>query len=109
MSSGGDLTLQVTLCETVNIPPYSELETLSSVNDFSSQVGDWLLEDSLLGSKRINATTARAIITPNSHVVVRLINPTDTPVTIYKSTRVASITKLPQVNLCGVSQSTAIP
>lgn len=101
-----DLTLQATLCETVNVPPYSELETLSSVNSFSSQVGDWLLEDSLSGSKRINATTARAIISPNSHVVVCLINPTDTPVTIYKGTRVASITKLPQVNL---SQGTAIP
>uniref|UniRef100_A0A1X7TTM9 Uncharacterized protein n=1 Tax=Amphimedon queenslandica TaxID=400682 RepID=A0A1X7TTM9_AMPQE len=102
-----DLALQATLCETVNIPPYSELETLSSVNDFSSQVGDCLLEDSL--SKRIIATTARAVITQNSHVVVCLINPTDTPVTIYKGTGVASITKLPQVNLCGVSQSTAIP
>ena len=78
------------------------------MDDFSSQVGDWLLEDSLSGSKHINATAARAIVTPNPHVVVCVINPTDTPVTIYRGTHVASIFQLPHVNLCGVSQSTTM-
>ena len=104
-----DVTLRAILCETVSIPPYSEMETLSSVDNFSHETGDWLVEDSLSTSKRVNATVARAIVTPSSQIVVRLVNPTCTPVTVYRGTRIASITRLPVVSLCGVSKITAVP
>ena len=104
-----DVTLCAILCETVSIPPYSEMETLSSVDNFSHETGDWLVEDSLSPSKRVNATVARAIVTPSSQIVVRLVNPTGTPVTVYRGTRIVTITRLPVVSLRGVSQITAVP
>ena len=96
------------LNDTVRIPPYSELETLALVNDFAHESGIWLVEDSLSTSKRLSSTVARAIVTPNHHIVVRLINPANTPATIYKGTRIASLTKLPQTHL-QASQVTTTP
>ena len=104
-----DVTLHAILCEAVSIPPYSEMETLSSVDNFSHETGDWLVEDSLSPSKRVNATVACAIVTPSSQIVVRLVNPTGTPVTVYRGTRIVTITRLPVVSLRGVSQITAVP
>ncbi|XP_019861885.1 PREDICTED: uncharacterized protein LOC109590400 [Amphimedon queenslandica] len=83
-------TLCAVLNDTVRIPPYSELETLAFVNDFACESGIWLVEDNLSTSKRLNSTVARAIVTPNNHIVVRLINLANTPATIYKGTRVTS-------------------
>ena len=82
------------MSETVTIPPYSELETLSQVHSFSHNMNTWLTEDNLSFYKRINATVARAIVTPSSSIVVRLINPTNSSVTVHKGTHIASITAL---------------
>ena len=82
------------MSETVTIPPYSELETLSQVYSFSHNMNTWLTEDNLSFYKRINATVARAIVTPSSSIVVRLINPTNSSVTVHKGTHIACITAL---------------
>ena len=83
-STNREPSLYAALCETVTIPPYSELETLSQVDSFSHNVSSWLIEDNLSSYKRINATVARAIVTPSSSIVVRLINPTNSSVTLHR-------------------------
>ena len=102
------ITLCAVLNDTVHIPPYSELETLAYANDFAGESGIWLVEDNLSTSKRLNSTVARAIVTPNNHIVVRLINLANTPATIYKGTRIASLSRLPQSHV-QVSQVTTTP
>lgn len=94
-----DVPLQAAVKETVVIPPFSELETLSMVDDFSGQCDTWLVED-MLSRKSINATVPRAIVSPNSEIVVRLINPSNT---VYKGTHTTAVTKLPYENVLTVA------
>ena len=89
-SNNRDVPLRAILCNTVIIPPFSELETLSRVDRFSSDADTWLIEDNLCSHKGITATVARAI----ANIVIRLINLTDSPVTVHKGTHIASISKL---------------
>ena len=76
------------------IPPFSELETLSRVDRFSLDADTWLIEDNLCSHTGITATVARAIVTPSPNIVIRLINLTDSPVTVHEGTHIASISKL---------------
>lgn len=41
-----------------------------------------------------NIIVARAIVIPDNHIIVRLINPTNTQATIYKDTKLASLSQL---------------
>ena len=63
-----------------------------------------LIEDNLSSYKRINATVARAIVTPSSSIVVRLINPTNSSVTVHKGTDIASITAISNEGILMASQ-----
>ena len=108
-STNREPNLYAALSETVTIPPYSELETLSQVDSFSHSMSTWLIEDNLSSYKRINATVARAIVTPSSSIVVRLINPTNSSVTVHKGTHIASITALSNEGILMASQVSNIP
>ena len=105
-SQHNDVTLRATLAATVVVPPYSEMETLSAVDNFTDKTGTWLLEDTLSSRKRTNVTVARAIIAPHPEIVVRLLNLTNAPVTIRKGTVVATITELPPDNFMTAAQVT---
>ena len=53
---------------------------------------------------------ARAVVTPNSHVVTHLINLMDTPSTLCKGTIVATLTQLPDDSVqAHVSVSSDVP
>ena len=55
----------------------------------------WLLEDHLSKTSRQVIIAARAVVIPNSHVVIRLINLMDMPSNLRKGTKVATLTQLP--------------
>ena len=46
----------------------------------------------------INVMVARAVVTPGVSVPVRVMNPTDQPVTLYKGTRIAHLTEVEEVD-----------
>ena len=81
------------LRETVVLPAYSELETLAVTSNLVRHTGTvWLLENNQ--KMNANITVTRAIVLPAEEVVVRLINPTNTPTTVYKNTKVATVSQL---------------
>ena len=59
-----------------------------------------------------NIIVARAIVIPDNHIIVRLINPTNTPATIYKNTKIASLSLLTDddqlVSVVGTAQTPPI-
>ena len=102
------------LKETIIVPAHSELETLAVAPNFVNHTGTWLLENQLFRQKKdSNIIIARAIVTPGNHIIVRLINPTNTPATIYKDTKLASLSQLTDddqllVSVVGTAQTPPI-
>ena len=102
------------LKETVIVPAHSELETLAVVPNFVNHTGTWLLENQLFHQKKdSNIIIERAIVIPGNHIIVRLINPTITPATIYKDTKLASLSQLIDddqllVSVVGTAQTPSI-
>ena len=101
--------LDAILCQTVVIPPYSELETLSRVDGSVQGTGFWLVEDNLASYSRIKATVARAVVTPNPEIVTRIINPTKSTVTIHKGTRIATVSDFSHDGVLVASQLSDTP
>ena len=72
--------------------------------------GTWLLEDHLSKTSRQGMIAARAVVTPNSHVVTHLINLMDTPSTLHKGTKIATLIQLPDDSVqAHVSVSSDVP
>ena len=89
------VTINAVLEETTTIPAQAEVEVSLRANNLDQQSGTWLLEDHLNRMSRQGAITARAVVSPSTHVVTRLLNLTDTPTTIRKGTKVATLSPLP--------------
>ena len=83
------------LKETIIVPTNSELETLAVVPNFVNHAGTWLIENQLSHQKMDSSIiVARPLVVHDNHIVVRLIKPTNTPATIYKDTKIASLSLL---------------
>ena len=76
------VTINAVLEETTTIPAQVEVEVSLRANNLDQQSGTWLLEDHLNKLSQQGAITARAVVSPSTHVVTRLVNLTDTPTTI---------------------------
>ena len=84
VASAPEAVIMVTMSDTRLVPANSELEVVGGVAS-STNGTTCLLERA--GTKVV---IARAIVNPiNGTVPVRLLNPTDNPVTIYKGTKIA--------------------
>ena len=80
---------QVTLEETLSIPPFSEIEVMAKVSEGLYQ-GTWLLEECKL--KNLPVRVARALVNPVTPTVpVRLLNLSLDTTTVFKGTKVATV------------------
>ena len=87
--------LNAVMIQTTTIPPNSEMEILTVVTGLHSQLNEiFLLEEMLPNKFTTKIAVARAIVIPSPNTVVRFINPSNDPVTIYKGTKVAVLQKL---------------
>ena len=75
--------------ETVHLPAYSEMEMMANT-PHNGEAGVWMVEEKT--GKRSPIMVARAVIEPRGgEVPVRLLNPTDQPVTLHKGTQIATL------------------
>jgi len=88
--------LFVRVAANVRLPAYSEMEILADVGDFVQENQTYILEGIEL--KTTSMMVARAIVTPGVSVPVRVMNPTDQPVNLYKGTRIAHLTEVGEVD-----------
>ena len=94
--------------ETINIPPFSELEIQVATTGSVNNSADWLLE--ALPPKD-TVMVATAVVTPhynghNTTVPLRLANLSGEVVTIYKGSRIGQITQLDDsIKIASVSQN----
>ena len=78
--------------ELLHLVPLSEIE-MTKVSGECKGGGNWLLEESR--SQRLPVRVAHAIVCPNSSTFpVRLLNPYQETVTVYKNTQLAVLEKL---------------
>ena len=89
-------TLNAILKDTIIVPGQTELEVLAVVPNSCGCTGTWLLENQLSPKAVL---VARAIVVPKSEIVIRLINPTSTSAMIYKNTKLAILSQLPDNDL----------
>ena len=83
----------------VRLPAYSEIEILADVSDFvhENQIyNNIILEGVEL--QIMNVMVAHAVVTLGVSVPIRVMNPTDQPVTLYKGTRIAHLTEVEEVD-----------
>ena len=72
------------------------MEILADVSDFVHENQMYILEGVEL--QNTNVMVARAVVTPGVSVPVRVMNPTDQPVTLYNGTRIAHLTEVEEVD-----------
>ena len=102
--------LPIRAVETIEVPPYSEMEVMATVEQPAA--GVWLLEGVAEG--RPAALTARALVTPRSgQVRVRLLNPRPERVKIYKGSKIATLEEVDepvtQIAAVGTMEQEAVP
>lgn len=78
---------RVSLVETVSIPPRHEMLTCGQINDYCHDIkGTGIIEPSDTFHKVDNAVVGRILATANENVPVRLMNPSNEVMVIYKGT-----------------------
>ena len=90
-----DHVFLVKVVDNVRVPSYSEMEIMAKVKGCTlSQGSYYVLENNLHNSEVI---VARALVTPDEFVPVRLLNPTDKPIVIYSGANVAIMSEISEV------------
>ena len=90
-----DHVFLVKVADNVRVPSYSEMEIVAKVKGCTLPQGScYVLENNLHNSEVI---IARALVTPDEFVQVRLLNPTDKPIVIYSGANVAIISEISEV------------
>ena len=76
---------------TANIEPpaYNKMELLAEVSDLTQRNQTYVLEERDMQDEGV--MVACAVVTSGESVPVRLMNPTNQPVTLYKRTRIAEL------------------
>ena len=81
--------IKVSIGETVHLLACSEMEMMANASH-TGEAGVWMVEETT--DKRSPIMVARAIVEPRGgEVPVRLLNPTDQPVTLHKGTQIATL------------------
>ena len=87
--------LFVRVTANVKIPSYSEMEILANVGDLAQSNQTYVLEDmDMLNS---DVMVAHAVIIPGESIPIRVMNPTNQPVTLYRGTRIAQLVEIEEV------------
>eukprot|EP00731_Ephydatia_muelleri_P017395 Em0010g493a len=89
--------VNVSLLETVTIPPFSEVETLANTELGEGDGGIWLLEG--LEHPNLSVLVAAAVVSPLQEdalcsVPIRMVNPLSTEVVVHKGTKIAKLEKM---------------
>ena len=89
--------VNVSLLETVTIPPFSEVETLANTELGEVDGGIWLLEG--LEHPNLSVLVAAAVVSPLQEdalcsVPIRMVNPLSTEVVVHKGTKIAKLEKM---------------
>ena len=83
------MPIQVSLTETVHLPPYSEMET-TALTSRTATNGTWLVEDKT--DKRSTVMVARAMVAPTGQSIpVRVFNPTSSAIVVHSGTHIATM------------------
>ena len=90
-----DHMFMVKVVDNVRVPSYNELEIVAKVEGCTLSQGSYcVLENNLQNSDVI---VARAMVTPDEFVPVRLLNPTNKPIVIYSGANVAIMSEISEV------------
>ena len=84
--------LSVKVAANVRIPSYSELELMADVSSGVQHDQVYVLEGIEMQSNRV--MVARAVVTAGNCVPVRVLNPTDQDIILYKGTRIAALAEV---------------
>ena len=89
--------VNVSLLETVTIPPFSEVETLANTELGERDGGIWLLEGR--EHPNLSVLVAAAVVSPLQgdalcSVPIRMVNPLSTEVVVHKGTKIATVEKM---------------
>ena len=88
--------LFVRITANVLIPAYSEMEILADTSDSIQEDLTYILEG--VESQPSNVMVARAVVTPGVSVPVRVMNPTDQLVTLYRGAKIAYLSEVEEVS-----------
>ena len=88
--------LFVRVTANIKLPAYSEMEILAELSDLTQSNQTYILEERNIQNEGI--MVARAVVTSGESVPVRVMNPTNQPVTLYKGTRIAELTEIEEVD-----------
>ena len=88
--------LFVRVTANIKLPAYSEMEILAELSDLTQSNQTYVLEERNMQNEGI--MVARAVVTSGESVPVRVMNPTNQSVTLYKGTRIAELTEIEEVN-----------
>ena len=88
--------LFVRVTANVKIPAYSEMEILADVGDLAQRNQTYVLED--MNIQNSDVIVARAEIISRESIPVRVINPTNQPVTLYRGTRIAQLAEIEEMD-----------
>ena len=99
-SQGRVAAIGVTISKTLQVPAYSEMEVMANMAQPKAP-GTWIME-----GDATPVMVARSLLdSPNTQIPVRLMNPSDQPVTLYKGKRIATlepVEETPGVAIAGV-------
>ena len=87
--------LFVRVTANVKTPAYSEMEILADAGDLAQRNQTYVLED--MNIQNSDVMVAHAVIIPRESIPVRVMNPTDQPVTLYRGTRIAQLAEIEEV------------
>ena len=104
--------LFVRVTPNVKMPAYSEMEILADVGDLAQRNQTYVLED--INIQNSDVMVACAVIIPGESIPVRVMNPTDQPVTLYRGTRIAQLAEIEEVEdspvmVSSVQHGTVLP
>ena len=104
--------LFVRVTANIKLPAYSEMEILAELSDLTQSNQTYVLEERNMQNEGI--MVARAVVTSGESVPVRVMNPTNQPVTLYKGTRIVELTEIEEVDdsstrVASVQQGTVSP
>ena len=88
--------LFVRVTANIKLPAYSEMEILAELSDLTQSNQTYVLEERNMQNEGI--MVAHAVVTSGESVPVRVMNPTNQSVTLYKGTRIAELTEIEEVN-----------
>ena len=104
LETTGSVTICAFVKQTLHLPAFTEKEVMAKTSEPTAS-GAWFLESTK--SQEMRVAVASAVVSPTSgEVPIRILNPTRSPLAVYKGSKVASLEPLADsVNSVETSQS----